>query len=197
MPIINNLEIQSKQKVATKKYFWESVKKVFSIEEGTQYANLINSFYENDPDRVINVDYVLTQSRRINTSAIFLSQEEKNLQGDFRLDGDGNSIINNKVATIEYTRRVVNCLNSCSRSCTSCSGGCSSCVGCIGGCQSCQGCQGCQGCYSCQGCTSCTSCVGGCQGCMNGPCNCDCPCQGPCSPCNDGGSGTCPCSCAC
>jgi hypothetical protein len=204
MPIIKNDAISDidKLKPATLEYFWKTVRKVFGIASDNSDADMRikNTYAEDDAnkDKIINVDYVLTQATKINKlENITININGTNYtpwynkQADLRM-GPDETYTTDKVATVEYVRRVINCINSCSRSCTSCTNGCSSCASlCTNGCSACTGCKN----WCTNVCTSCTSCTGGCDGCSGGPCNCDCPCQGPCNPCNSGGSGSGPCGC--
>jgi hypothetical protein len=151
MPYINrNLyanESLENRKIATSKYFWNLYNKLFN--DNKNYGS----------DNAINVDFVLTQSRKIN-----LQLQSYNMQGDFTKSPSDESYLSDKLVNVRYVMKVLNCLNSCSRSCTSCIGMCSSCTGCSNGCTGCS--SGCQ-----EGCSSCSGCSGGCEG---GPCSCSC-----------------------
>jgi hypothetical protein len=198
MPIIrDDIPSNDKLKPATVEYFWKAIRKIFSIAPGSYADTRIRNLGVDNEDvknKVINVGYVLDQATKINnlTDVVIDGYNMRyNLQADLRFGNLDEIYLTDKIATIEYVRRVINCINSCSRSCTSCTNGCSSCAS-----QCTNGCNGCSGCSSrcTNACTdACTSCSG-CTGCEGGPCNCDCPCQGPCTPCNEGG-GSGPCGC--
>jgi len=112
--------------IANVKYLWKKVNQ------------LMGTNYNYPSEQAINIEYVFKVANKL---------DDEGLQTEPNFESQMNE--NNKYQVVDsnFTNKVINCVNSCARSCHSCTGTC------FGGCGvACGGCTGCR--EQCSGCTN-------------------------------------------
>jgi hypothetical protein len=115
--------------MANVEYLWEKTNQ------------LMKTNYSYPSRQVINVEYVLKAANIV---------DEDGLQTEPDFESQLTESNKYKAVNDDFVNKVINCVNSCARSCHSCTGTCLSGCGFV-----CGGCTGCNGCSTqCSGCTN-------------------------------------------